>query len=106
MIEDEPTRWRHDGGPVAILGGLIAATVVALLVALLVARLFGWLHLGFRPRDGGLPHWLRWVGPVLGVGKLVFLVGLGVLACSGSVNCRQDRPVRSLPVDIRDRATW
>ncbi len=91
VIDDEPTPRRQDGGPLAVVGLLVA--VVA--VALLIGRLFGWLQFDFHPFDLGLPRWLRWIGPVLGVGKLVFLVGLGVLAVFGEWERRRRQEGRS-----------
>lgn len=82
--------------------GTTAGAVVGLvLVTLVVVRLVGHRVLGLDlpdlglpdldPPDVDLPGWLRWVGPVLGVGKLLFLVGLGVLAVLGERERRRRR---------------
>ena len=73
---------------------MTAGAVAGLILAgLVVVRLVGHRLLGLDLPDVGLPRvelpdvdlpgWLRWVGPVFGVGKLLFLVGLGVLAVLG-----------------------
>jgi protein-S-isoprenylcysteine O-methyltransferase Ste14 len=87
VVIDKPPQRRQDDGPVAIVLGLVAAVVLAVLIA----RLVGWVRLDFHPLDLGPPRWLRWLGPVLGVGKLVFLVGLGVLAALGEWERRRNK---------------
>jgi hypothetical protein len=88
-VTKQPPQRRQDGGPVAIVLGLLAAVVLAALIA----RLAGWVRFDFHPLDLEPPRWLRWLGPVLGVGKLLFLVGLGLLAALGEWERRrhQDR---------------
>ena len=86
-MTEKPPQRRQDGGPWAIVLGLVAAVVLAVLIA----RLLGWLRFDFRPFDLHPPGWLRWLGPALGVGKLVFLVGLGLLAALGEWGRRRNK---------------
>jgi hypothetical protein len=76
VIDDEPTQRRPGTGPA--IAGLVVAVLV---VALLAGRLLG--AFDFDPPHVDPPRWLRWIGPVLGVGKLLFLIGLGLLAVLG-----------------------
>jgi hypothetical protein len=81
VIDDERPRRRRATGAAA--AGLLIALLV---VAPLVVRLFRWIDLDLPDvplPDVDAPGWLRWVGPVLGAGKLLFLVGLGLLAVLG-----------------------
>jgi hypothetical protein len=84
MIDDE-RRQRQ---------GTTAGAVVGLILAILVvARLVWHRVLGLDlpdldlpdidTPDIALPGWLRWLGPLLGVAKVLFLAGLGVLAVLG-----------------------
>jgi hypothetical protein len=84
VIDDEPTQRR--GSPGAAVAGLVVALIA---VTLLVGRLFGLFDLD--PPDIDPPRWLRWIGPVFGVGKLLFLVGLGLLAVLGEWERRRRR---------------
>jgi hypothetical protein len=84
MIDDEPAQRRRGAGA-AVAGALVAL----LAVTLLLGRLFGLFDLD--PPDIDPPRWLRWIGPVFGVGKLVFLVGLGLLAVLGEWERRRHK---------------
>jgi hypothetical protein len=75
VVTDDEHRQRRRATLGAVAGLILAALVV---VRLVVHRL-----LGLDLPDVDVPGWLRWAGPVLGVGKLLFLVGLGVLAVLG-----------------------
>ena len=84
MIDDE--RRQRQRATLGAVAGLVLATLVV--VRLLLHRVLGVdlpdLDLpAVDVPDIDLPGWLRWAGPVLGVGKLLFLVGLGVLAVLG-----------------------
>jgi protein-S-isoprenylcysteine O-methyltransferase Ste14 len=87
MTKEPSQRRRQDGGPVTVVVGVLAAVALAVLIA----RLAGWARFDFHPLDLDPPGWLRWLGPVLGVGKLVFLVGLGLLAALGAWERRRRR---------------
>jgi hypothetical protein len=78
MIDDERRTGR------GVTGGVVLGLLLA---GLVVLRLAG-SRLGFDLPDVALPElhlpgWLRWIGPVLGIGKLLFLIGLGLLAVLG-----------------------
>jgi hypothetical protein len=90
VIDDEHRQRQR-----VTLGGVAGLVLAALVVGRLVGhRLLG-LDLPDLPSvdlpDVDLPGWLRWVGPVFGVGKLLFLVGLGVLAVLGEWERRRRR---------------
>lgn len=84
VVDDDARRQRQaTAGTVA--GLLLAALVVGRLVLHRVSGLdLPDLGLpGVDVPEVDLPGWLRWLGPLLGVAKLLFLVGLGVLAVLG-----------------------
>lgn len=84
MIDDEHRQRQR-----ATLGAVAGLVLVALVVGRLVLHRVLGVDLpdlslpAVDIPDVDLPGWLRWLGPLLGVGKLLFLVGLGVLAVLG-----------------------
>ena len=72
MTDDEDERRRRRRAALGAAGGLLVA---AIMLGPLLFRVVGRNLLDLEP-----PGWLRWVGPTVGLGKLLFLAGLGVLA--------------------------
>ena len=86
-VIDEERRERRR----AIGGGAVGLLIAVLLVTRLAGHRLGLDLPDLDVPHVGLPHWLRWLGPVLGVGKLLFLVGLGALAVLGEWDRRRRR---------------